>query len=381
MLTNNKIDGILQLKYSSMDNESTYKYDISSKVSLKRFLEGKLDKNKLLKILLSILNTFDEIDDYMLLKEHLILDENYVYVDVSNYSLHFVCLPIDHDNNVFNINEFIKMIIYSADGDVLDGINHISSLYKALDSKELDDVRQIVNIIKLQADKNDSKIINICGSENAEKAMKIEATDNIYSISQNRNIKKIDSSNINKTENVDFFIPNITVKDKGVGKTNVKTENKLKDIFKLAMPKKKENLHLIRSEEKTNDNLDNNTVLISNSKNIDETCLLQALTSGLYPVNPYLVRKQNDEKIFINSDLFRIGTETDYVDYAIKDNITISRAHADIIKINKDYYIQDNNSKNHTYVNDKMICDGQAIKLEHNFEIKLSDERFVFRLY
>jgi hypothetical protein len=124
-----------------------------------------------------------------------------------------------------------------------------------------------------------------------------------------------------------------------------------------------------------------NTVIIKNSADNGKTVLLNALNSGLYTSMPYLLRKKNKEKINITSSLFRIGKEIDYVDYAILDNSTISRAHADIIKINNEYFIQDNNSKNHSYINEIMISDGQAAKIEHNSEIKLSDEVFIFKLY
>lgn len=96
---------------------------------------------------------------------------------------------------------------------------------------------------------------------------------------------------------------------------------------------------------------------------------------------PYLVRKKNNEKIFIHNAFFRIGKEANYVDYFIGDNSAISRSHANIINNGKDYYIVDTNSKNHTYVNGQMIQSNTETLLTHGSIVKLANEEFEFRVY
>lgn len=126
--------------------------------------------------------------------------------------------------------------------------------------------------------------------------------------------------------------------------------------------------------------------------NYGETVVLGADTAGETTVlnagyntvqrqrNPYLIRKKTNEKVEINKNIFRIGKEKSYVDYCIMDNTAVSRSHADIIRKNDEFYIVDNNSLNHTFLNSKQIPSSQMQKLEDFMVIKLADEIFEFRL-
>jgi hypothetical protein len=84
---------------------------------------------------------------------------------------------------------------------------------------------------------------------------------------------------------------------------------------------------------------------------------------------PCLIRKKNGVKILINSKLFKIGKDSEYVDYCINDNPTISRNHAEIVKKNDGYYVVDSGSLNHTFLN--------GVKLEKDIPAKLENESLV----
>lgn len=390
MITNNKIEGLLNTIYSSIDDKYFYKYDISSKIPLKRYISRCNDRDKIVKVLLNALNVFLETEDFLILKEHIILDENYIFVDVSDISLHFVCLPI-YNNNKCNMKVFINNIIDNLNFDDFENKNLIYLLKDVINKEDLINFREVSNVLKnLDHSKNFIKQEKVNKEEK-----KIEIECDILNNTQKRNIKKLidgKTAKEKKDDVFDFLVPGKEEKEEKVKvkKADNKLKIDIKNIFmvtkrdkkSIAKEKKPEKIHEVDIKvEKDEDAAYNHTVLIKSANSNEQTSLLHALNSGLYPTLPYLIRKKNNEKINIISDLFRVGKEIDYVDYAIKDNNTISRAHADIIKINKDYYIQDNNSKNHTYVNDNMIRDGQAVKLEHNYEITLSDEVFIFKLY
>ncbi|MDO5155650.1 MAG: FHA domain-containing protein [Eubacteriales bacterium] len=96
--------------------------------------------------------------------------------------------------------------------------------------------------------------------------------------------------------------------------------------------------------------------------------------------NPYLVRTNTEERIMITKQNFMIGKATMGVDYTIRGNGAISRKHAVIICKDGIYYIKDNKSTNHTYVNNKQVGDGQNELLPHDCKIVLGDEEFTFKL-
>ena len=92
-----------------------------------------------------------------------------------------------------------------------------------------------------------------------------------------------------------------------------------------------------------------------------------------------LVRKRTDDIIVISGQEFHIGKSMN-VDYTIVDNNAISRNHAVIRRSFGDYFIADENSKNHTFVNDIMLVAEQQQRLRNGDIIKMADEEFEFNV-
>lgn len=112
----------------------------------------------------------------------------------------------------------------------------------------------------------------------------------------------------------------------------------------------------------------------------DETVILGA--GGAHQaVMPYLVRKKNNERIPLDKDFFRLGRDVDFNDYAIIDNRYVGHSHCHLIQQDGEFFVVDDNSKNHTSVNGKVIAPGQLIKLSHSYVISVADEEFEFKLY
>lgn len=131
------------------------------------------------------------------------------------------------------------------------------------------------------------------------------------------------------------------------------------------------------------DNGENNvgeTIVLHNDTAGETTVLCQGYNTLQKQNNPYLIRKRTNEKIEINKDVFKMGKEKSYVDYCVTGNSAISRSHADIIKKDREFYIVDNNSLNHTFVGKQQIPSQKMIKLEDFTTITLADELFEFRL-
>ena len=91
-----------------------------------------------------------------------------------------------------------------------------------------------------------------------------------------------------------------------------------------------------------------------------------------------LTRESNGEKIFINKNIFRIGRDRNRVDYAISDNSAISRSHVAIVSRNGEYFVIDNNTANHTYVNESVIPANVETPIHEGDVIRLANESFRF---
>ena len=93
----------------------------------------------------------------------------------------------------------------------------------------------------------------------------------------------------------------------------------------------------------------------------------------------YLERKKNGESIAISKANFCVGKDDLHCDFCIRDNNTISRQHA-IISISAGrVYIEDNHSKNGTFLNDIKLISGQRQELRDGDRLKLSNEEFIYK--
>lgn len=97
-------------------------------------------------------------------------------------------------------------------------------------------------------------------------------------------------------------------------------------------------------------------------------------------VNPYLIRVNTNERVMITKQNFKIGKTGMGVDYTVTGNSAVSRVHAIITNQDGDYYIKDNKSTNHTYVNGKIVNEGENALLTDGCKIVLGDEEFTFKL-
>jgi hypothetical protein len=95
---------------------------------------------------------------------------------------------------------------------------------------------------------------------------------------------------------------------------------------------------------------------------------------------PYLIRVNTKERIMLRKEVFKIGKASIGVDYTVSGNGAISRQHAVIIRRDDVSYIKDNKSTNHTYVNDKLVEEGEEVILTHDSLIRLGDEEFMFKI-
>ena len=118
------------------------------------------------------------------------------------------------------------------------------------------------------------------------------------------------------------------------------------------------------------------TVLSASS--FDETTVLSS--SSFVTLRGVLTRKSNGEVRYIEKFFFTLGKDKTNVDYFIDSNSTISRNHANIVCENNEYFIIDNNSLNHTYINGSQLIPNQRTKLNDGDTIVLANEVFTFNI-
>lgn len=110
------------------------------------------------------------------------------------------------------------------------------------------------------------------------------------------------------------------------------------------------------------------------------TTVLNYTTQPDAPRTPCLIRTKNNERIPVNKEIFRLGKERSFVDYLISDNGAVSRSHANILKRGDQYFVVDNNSTNHSFLDGVQLQGNVEKPLRDGSKITLANEEFVFRL-
>ena len=118
------------------------------------------------------------------------------------------------------------------------------------------------------------------------------------------------------------------------------------------------------------------TMLLKKTDDDEKTILLNEWN----PAPAKLIRVRTGEIYTIQKRESRIGKKESSTDICIKNNPTVSRNHCIIRYSGSDYYIEDCNSTNYTYVEGKQLLPGKQIKLTDNCKLQMSDEEFVFCL-
>jgi hypothetical protein len=104
------------------------------------------------------------------------------------------------------------------------------------------------------------------------------------------------------------------------------------------------------------------TVTVDNSTL--PTAFLQSITDG--------------KQALINKSEFTLGKSREYCEYVVEGNRTISRRHARITNENGVFFIEDLQSMNHTYLNDKQLAEKERAVLRNGDHIRLANEEFIF---
>lgn len=406
MLSNNKITGLLPLNLFEEDEKLSLNYNISSKLSLDEYLGGLVEKGKLIKTLIGIIDAILLAKEYMLEYKQFVPEMSRIYVEAESGELNLLFLPIEEYDNNYEISRFIKDVLFSIQFDLKTETNYVAEINNYLASATnlyLEDLKKFLENINRRDGVFTNKQINSTKIvENNINVSKV-SIPNVAPIldTANTNTKEQkaikEPEKISAVENLNIAKPTVVAKksflipgsEKPVQISDTKKETKKeskKGLFSL-FGKKKE-----KEESKDNkikqdiqerdvmpyvpESMGETTVLSASS--FDETTVLSS--SSFVTLRGVLTRKSNGEVRYIEKFFFTLGKDKTNVDYFIDSNSTISRNHANIVCENNEYFIIDNNSLNHTYINGSQLIPNQKTKLNDGDTIVLANEVFTFNI-
>lgn len=116
-------------------------------------------------------------------------------------------------------------------------------------------------------------------------------------------------------------------------------------------------------------------------QNFGDTVDLQSYTNATQHTaapaamkNPCLIRKETREQFFLKKEVNRVGRSRENVDVYITDNTSIGRVHAALYLRNGRVFVEDQNSRNGTFLNGHRVI-GQE-ELVPGASLRLSNEEF-----
>ena len=450
MLRNNQINGVIPVTYTQFDEDRKLRMNVTGTAILSDYLRQTISRSSLLNILWSISRTMIDSEDYLLDLDYFILDFDHIFTNVSSGACKLVYLPVEREQELLDLSNFFRKILFSVKSNTSEDNSHIISIMNYLADGNFD-LKGFANLID-QLQKTRTKAINITSQQNIyeqpsvtrvkpEPAKEVKPDlqpkpqpkpqpevlvtpsrePEVFAAEEEEEnepvfkklgfnlfkkkeqpqepekkgffgIKSDSSEDNNKSApGLDFAIrgmepdpiymqqPSVPVQP---AQEPVKAQQPEVPAMKVEKtPVQKQNAPLYGSKDTKKVFINSETVMLNPALQQEDKTVLNTDMLDQNKINPRLIRKKNREVIPLNSEIFRLGTEKNYVNYYISDNRAISRTHANILTRNGSYYVVDTNSLNHTYVNGKMITSHTETELSDGDMIRLANEEFEFKLY
>ena len=402
MMVNNDIEGFLPVQPVQVENDRYFRYDITGLVTMKEYLGEYVKKDKLLKVFYGIANTIKESSEYMINWTSFSLERKEIYVNPENGDVKLLCLPLLTVINDGNICNFFKNVLFSSQFDLDENGDYVGKLITFLNPKsytldkfiyELEDMLGLEHKEVVEDEDEDEEEDTTVESESEEDKNDAEAE----SEEDNGNVDESDVEHESEEdkEETDAEIeseetdaetePEEDKNDADVEKEPEEdTEQEIVNDGDAEIQSESEEKNIETSDdtEVTDEKVTEETTEIDEVSEADDKKIEEIPPIVARPeIEPYLIRLSNNQEIKIDKDTFYIGKDEENVDYCISGNLAVDDKHAYIIRHGKEFFVVDNNSKNHTYLNRVLIGTDEEIFIPHGAQLRFADEDFEFRMH
>lgn len=157
MLTNNKIPGLVPTTFTQMDKDKYIKFNVSAKVSASQFLSGTVKRKQLLGMFRGITEAMAAAEDYMLDKNDICLNADYIFADVSTCDSLLVCLPVKASDGRSPLAgtaekkedpvEFFRNIMFTTQFDRTEDCGYVAGIMNYLNTTSVPDMRDMKQML------------------------------------------------------------------------------------------------------------------------------------------------------------------------------------------------------------------------------------------
>lgn len=427
MLQSCKIRGLLPMRMLESDGRTLLFYDITSSITLKKFLEAKrADTAEFTSLILQIYSAIKQCGEYLLDSSCIILDPEFIYIDPYDFQLKFLHFPVSSDSET---EEGFRKLVSWILGNTCENmantqIGDIASKLKAfIDSGSMSMSNIISEIEKIEENgpaigqseqkqnpgffKSDNSFRNITEKQReAGKSGTLSETDDTRP--WYKRIRHTSSNNAlkNGTERErKSFQKEVLSKYCAAGQNTEKLRRQSfagqgigEGCILPAESNKRGEGSMLPAESNKRGDLSEQTYEGHFCDENDRTELLCAASKeaeGEQPVNntakaisntaskttAFLRNLSGDVTIELQTgnNGCIIGRKKDMANCVINSR-AIGKIHAEIVEREGEYYIKDLNSQNGTCVNSVRIEPGTEIKLSHRDVLTFANEDYILML-
>lgn len=351
-ISTGQVPGLLRGSLVRKGNTFKLIYNISGFISLKEFLVNPLNKQSFARLLNNILNNLKALQRAYYNYQFILMDMNAVMVNPATQQVSFVYVPITFYESGTSLKEFLLSIVQCC---------------SFAPGENTDYVREYIKILKSG--------INFSVFD-LDEYIKGLYVDN-QSGSQNKKCSRCGS----------LIQPNVNFCSScGMKVSGIQVEN-MQGVYDPSKVVIRPQLHKSKQIPQTQGPVMNHIPPSVAQNRYSETITHsvvgteQSVPAVPCPQNAYLTRCKTGAQIPICSEQFRIGKDPYNSEYCVSDNSAVSRCHAVIKAVNGKWFINDLNSTNKTYVNDRIVYPFMDIELSNGVSIKIANENFIFNLY
>ena len=397
MLRENDIPSLLSFYTSTMNGEVRFCYDITGKSSLRDFLDEEgLSTHIVSGVIKKLKKAFDQTDRYLISPENIRLSPDTIFVErlSGDFRLFLSYMPFENDGGEYGLSAIMRFLtekpvrgdvrlteliysLYDASLREKDSFDALLSVLSGYEEKEGDEgSRERLKDVFAEEERLPEPV-SPAGPDRKKKG---RGQSLLESVEKRRRsvfdegeendrdgyISGFDDEDEEESypEEDESFFSKLFSLLKGLFSKKVKeSKERLTGRIKSLFPSGKENIKALDFLYEETDSIEKPTVLMSGAA-AGGPLLLSYEGSGRGRDYP------------LSKEIFRIGSEKG--NDAVIDSPVVSRHHAKIVRQGEDYFIEDLNSKNGTFVNGKMLSYRESVRLKRMDKIIFADE--VFRI-
>ena len=148
MLLYQKISGVAPIKPAREEGKDCFYYDVTGKIPLRSFLSDTVKKGPFLTFLLSLSKMLMESEEYLLIEENFVFDEDLIFIDEQTHRAECICLPfMGEAGDPRLVEEFLKGLLCNSRFDTTEDCSYVARLIICLNQSDFT-LSSLVNTVE-----------------------------------------------------------------------------------------------------------------------------------------------------------------------------------------------------------------------------------------